>query len=303
MTLHVQFGPCDPLNSGFGYQLRIEKDGRPLLLTSKHPITGVALTYDSCVEVAAMYATPPSADPPVRTDDEIAALACPVCKTAPCIGDKLCARWWRERCFEWEQRAARAGAMRRQLLTSVQSGASSEPAQLERTKDTRTFTLAEIDAASNAEWAESGALTGHLRPDVAAATIVRGVFWRLGLQAQSTAHNQPHTEPTPADGATARGAEFNADAALAALVAFVQVRGFRCASSGVVQITGRTSVRIYAKRDGSCVIVERAGGDTSRRIIKAYREDSAQTRLVNELRRMEEVSARLAAAARAGGQS
>lgn len=57
MEYFVSFGPCDPLNFGFGYQIRIERatDGVTVLFTSVHPVTGKDLDFAGCLDVAAMY--------------------------------------------------------------------------------------------------------------------------------------------------------------------------------------------------------------------------------------------------------
>ncbi len=52
---HVSFGPCDPFNPQFGYQIRVEKNGRTVLFTGQHPVTGKDLTFESCLEVAGFY--------------------------------------------------------------------------------------------------------------------------------------------------------------------------------------------------------------------------------------------------------
>jgi hypothetical protein len=54
----VTFGPCDPLNLGCGYYIKIERDGVPILHTSRHPDTGKDLDYASCVEIAGQYGPP-----------------------------------------------------------------------------------------------------------------------------------------------------------------------------------------------------------------------------------------------------
>jgi hypothetical protein len=55
--LYVSFGPCDRLNPGFGYQIKIERacSGMLVLCTDKHPLTGADLDFAGCLEVAAMY--------------------------------------------------------------------------------------------------------------------------------------------------------------------------------------------------------------------------------------------------------
>lgn len=58
-ALSVTFGPCDRLNPGFGYQIKIERaNGSMVLCITQHPLTGADLDYAGCVEVAAMYVTP-----------------------------------------------------------------------------------------------------------------------------------------------------------------------------------------------------------------------------------------------------
>lgn len=51
----ITFGPNDPLNPGFGYYIKVECNGRRLLYTPTHPVTGKDLDYHTCLEVAAMY--------------------------------------------------------------------------------------------------------------------------------------------------------------------------------------------------------------------------------------------------------
>lgn len=54
---HVTFGPCDRLNPGFGYQIKIVRtcSGMVVLCTDTHPLTGADLDFAGCLEVAAMY--------------------------------------------------------------------------------------------------------------------------------------------------------------------------------------------------------------------------------------------------------
>lgn len=62
----VTISICDHLNPGFGYQMRITdgRTGETVLFTSKSPTTGQPLlTYEDCLEVAAMYAKPGVAKP------------------------------------------------------------------------------------------------------------------------------------------------------------------------------------------------------------------------------------------------
>ena len=51
----VSFGPFDPINAGFGYAIRVKRNGRTVLNTHAHPVTGKDLDYAGCLEVAAMY--------------------------------------------------------------------------------------------------------------------------------------------------------------------------------------------------------------------------------------------------------
>lgn len=56
---------CDPLNPGFGYQIRITRAAPPgapvdVLFTSRHPVTGEdLLTYEQCLDVLTMYRSTP----------------------------------------------------------------------------------------------------------------------------------------------------------------------------------------------------------------------------------------------------
>ena len=58
----VTFGPTDSLNSGCGYQIKVERNGQTLLSTGKHPATGKPLDYAGCLEVAGMYGSRRFAD-------------------------------------------------------------------------------------------------------------------------------------------------------------------------------------------------------------------------------------------------
>ena len=51
----VRFGPCDPLNPGFGYELEVRRNGERVLFTGKHPVSGKDLDFDACLDVARMY--------------------------------------------------------------------------------------------------------------------------------------------------------------------------------------------------------------------------------------------------------
>lgn len=53
-ALHVSFGPVDALNPGLGYQIRVERNG-----TGTHPMTGLALDYLGCVELALLHSREP----------------------------------------------------------------------------------------------------------------------------------------------------------------------------------------------------------------------------------------------------
>jgi len=58
MYIQANFNWCDPLNPGFGYELRIEnaETGEPLLFTSRRPDTGAdLLTAADCIAVINMY--------------------------------------------------------------------------------------------------------------------------------------------------------------------------------------------------------------------------------------------------------
>lgn len=80
-ALRVTFGPCDYLNPGFGYQIKIERtNGSMVLCISQHPLTGANLDYAGCVEVAAMYAAP-------KPQPSAAADPLAVFNTGPCAHD------------------------------------------------------------------------------------------------------------------------------------------------------------------------------------------------------------------------
>ena len=51
----VTFGPTDVLNPGCGYQIKVERNGKLVLFTGNHPVTGELLDYASCVAIAGMY--------------------------------------------------------------------------------------------------------------------------------------------------------------------------------------------------------------------------------------------------------
>lgn len=85
--------------------------------------------------------------------------------------------------------------------------------------------------------------------------------------------------------------EFDPDAALAALVGFLQQQQIRCSSAGVVRIGGtpqRTSrgARVYPRPNGDCVLVEQIHGDTFRSVIRPRAGMDARARLVLRLQLM-----------------
>lgn len=51
----ITFGPCDPQNPGFGYEIHIQRNGRTVLKTATHPMSGKDLDYATCLEVASNY--------------------------------------------------------------------------------------------------------------------------------------------------------------------------------------------------------------------------------------------------------
>lgn len=64
--LEASISFCDPLNPGFGYQIRLTRAAPPgapvdVLFTSCNPATGKSLlTYEQCLDVLAMYRSSPS---------------------------------------------------------------------------------------------------------------------------------------------------------------------------------------------------------------------------------------------------
>ena len=60
-NLEATISICDPMNPGFGYQIRITRAAPPgtsvdVLFTSRNPVTGKdLLTYEQCLDVLAMY--------------------------------------------------------------------------------------------------------------------------------------------------------------------------------------------------------------------------------------------------------
>ena len=66
-NLEATISLCDPLNPGFGYQVRITRAAPPgapvdVLFTSCNPNTGESLlTYEQCLDVLAMCPAHPSA--------------------------------------------------------------------------------------------------------------------------------------------------------------------------------------------------------------------------------------------------
>lgn len=54
-SFDVKIGPCDRFNPESGYQIRVERNGRVILESGSHPVTGEDLTYETCVEVASFY--------------------------------------------------------------------------------------------------------------------------------------------------------------------------------------------------------------------------------------------------------
>jgi len=65
-NLEASITLCDPLNPGFGYQIRITRAAPPgtpvdVLFTACNPATGESLlTYEQCLDVLAMYRSAPS---------------------------------------------------------------------------------------------------------------------------------------------------------------------------------------------------------------------------------------------------
>ena len=65
-NLEASITLCDPLNPGFGYQIRITRVAPPgapidVLFTSRDPATGKSLlTYEQCLDVLTMYRSAPS---------------------------------------------------------------------------------------------------------------------------------------------------------------------------------------------------------------------------------------------------
>ena len=53
--MRVYFGHIDPLNPGCGVDLKVEQDGKTILHTANHPVTGKPLTLEDCPDVARAY--------------------------------------------------------------------------------------------------------------------------------------------------------------------------------------------------------------------------------------------------------
>jgi hypothetical protein len=64
-NLEASISLCDPLNPGFGYQIRITRSAPPgapveVLFTSRNPATGSnLLTYEQCLDVLELYRSTP----------------------------------------------------------------------------------------------------------------------------------------------------------------------------------------------------------------------------------------------------
>ena len=64
-NLEASITLCDPLNPGFGYQIRITRAAPPgapidVLFTASNPATGESLlTYEQCLDVLTMYRSAP----------------------------------------------------------------------------------------------------------------------------------------------------------------------------------------------------------------------------------------------------
>ena len=69
-NLEASITLCDPLNPGFGYQIRITRAAPPgapidVLFTSCNPATGESLlTYEQCLDVLTMYRRAPGGETP-----------------------------------------------------------------------------------------------------------------------------------------------------------------------------------------------------------------------------------------------
>jgi hypothetical protein len=74
-NLEASITLCDPLNPGFGYQIRITRAAPPgapidVLFTASNPATGESLlTYEQCLDVLAMYRSTSRPGFILRTED------------------------------------------------------------------------------------------------------------------------------------------------------------------------------------------------------------------------------------------
>jgi hypothetical protein len=90
-------------------------------------------------------------------------------------------------------------------------------------------------------------------------------------------------EVVDGDGEIARGADFNADVALAELVGYLRAAGLDVADTGVVRGT-RYGVRVYPKHNGTVALVEQVhSAPAGRRIVRPRGGASARARVLGEL--------------------
>ena len=57
-AIRISFGPCDPLNPGFGYEFRVESKKGVEMHTATHPDTGEPLTAQDCIVLAQKFHGP-----------------------------------------------------------------------------------------------------------------------------------------------------------------------------------------------------------------------------------------------------
>jgi len=55
MTMQISIGPVQFHNPERGYQIHVSREGKTILLTASHPVTGETLDFDACLDVALMY--------------------------------------------------------------------------------------------------------------------------------------------------------------------------------------------------------------------------------------------------------
>ena len=56
-SVEIEIHPCDYLNPGFGYEVKVTVNGESVLWTNKHPVSKKDLDLASAIEVANIFSS------------------------------------------------------------------------------------------------------------------------------------------------------------------------------------------------------------------------------------------------------